>query len=358
MVKQVMQVLVIHNNELTGALNQSLGVARAINSHANITVIAIRVRQKKLHQLIRILNEKGLFRFIGPNGWFAPLWRLLYTTNKQISDKPDLIISHLGSTENSSVSLSKFWGIPTIYIGMPRYYPVSAFSMVISGYDLGGGMIANNVLSLETVPSHILPEEAEKLGARLRNEIGLTSQEELWCFVAGGNCAGYGYSLEDWDALADFMTACAEELGVRWLITTSRRTGIEGEVRLRGRVGDATWLLFASWYHTGKQKGLASLVGAASHCVVTEESLSMISDCVSLGRQVYTWGPVDRSVPIEVLPNVTRIRGFLKKLEEKKRIIRLPELSTDLAGMQCLPVPENEHWVRLVEQKARELEII
>lgn len=355
-----MHILVIHNNELKGALNQSLGVVRSIGSYAEITVVSIRLRRRHLKRIAKLMCDWHAFRFIGPSSWLAPLWGLFYTASEQINGKPDLIVSHLGSTEHSSVSLSQYWDIPNIYIGTPRHYAASVFSMIVSGYETDKKN-APNVLSLETVPSHILPEDAENYGVGLRHELGMGYDRPIWCFLVGGDCAGYRYSTRDWDAVGDFMAACAEELGVSWLITTSRRTGFAAEIQMRSCLENAPWLLRASWHHTGEQRSLAELVGASSHCVVTEESLSMISDCVSLGRQVYTWGGACRHVSSLKCSNVIRIRKFLDKLEARKRIIRLPDLSISSINqfdVSCETVPVNQRWDSMVKKKARELEII
>lgn len=358
-----MRVLVIHNNELTGALNQSLGVAKSLGANAEITVIPIRLRRMSLRCIARLLKDWNLFRVIGPRGWLSPLWWMLFSAGRRIPRcrEPDVIVSHLGSTEYPSVALSEYWNIRNIYIGRPRYHRETDFSMVIRAYEKEKP-IEQNVVVLETVPSHILPHEAASCGAQLRSNLRCDHQTPIWCFLVGGSCAGYCYSKKDWDAAVDLIAKCSSELGVSWLISTSRRTGMASEMRLRRHLDKFPGVLLASWHHTGKVVSLAGMVGASDRCIVTEESLSMISDCVSSGCQVFTWGPSDQCTSDVECPNVNRIQGFLQNLEAKERIIRLPDISSPsveaIKSKSCAPTPSDQRWDVLIKNKAREMGVI
>ena len=83
----------------------------------------------------------------------------------------------------------------------------------------------------------------------------------------------------------DWARKLARREGIRWLVTTSRRTGKEVEAKLRGLlppevVADAVW-----WCHLPEKKFPAYL-GAAEVIWVTQDSVSMVTEAVAAGKPV------------------------------------------------------------------------
>ena len=351
-----MRILVINNSNLTGALNQSLGVAKAIEEDSEVVVATIKIRRIwKIIKIFKILLSNSR------NARTRMPWRFFFSTTERFDRQPDVIISHLGSSEHASIFLARYWSIPNIYVGTPRHYPWSFFAMIIDSQNDSEAR-GPNLLSLESVPSHILPAEVERNGTRLRSEVGAADKAPIWCCLVGGDCAGYRYSEADWEAMARFMAECATELGVAWVISSSRRTGRTAESILRYHLDGAPWILATSWHHTGQTRRVSALIGAATSCLVTEESLSMISDCVNANRPVFTWGPAHGVANNHQCSNAKRIRDFLFRLEAKRRIVRLPLLHdvsvNTVSTSACEAIPIERRWHRLVKAKARELGIV
>ena len=58
-------------------------------------------------------------------------------------------------------------------------------------------------------------------------------EHKLWSMLIGGDGAGAEYTDEDWINLAKQMNLVARQQGIKWLLSTSRRTGAAAEKLLQ-----------------------------------------------------------------------------------------------------------------------------
>jgi mitochondrial fission protein ELM1 len=108
--------------------------------------------------------------------------------------------------------------------------------------------------------------------------------------IIGGAGAGYRYEDRDWENLADVMTVLANKYGIKWLLTTSRRTGDVAEQKLKKLLPE-NMLASCVWYATDPQHVMLAYLGASELVFCTEDSMSMIAESIASGRAVVTLSP-------------------------------------------------------------------
>jgi len=86
---------------------------------------------------------------------------------------------------------------------------------------------AANDLRMDVIPTKITPEIVHQAAADWENR----PTGRLWTMLIGGRSRSHDFQNADWEKLAEGMTALAETEGIRWLVTTSRRTGIRCRCR-------------------------------------------------------------------------------------------------------------------------------
>ena len=107
---------------------------------------------------------------------------------------------------------------------------------------------------------------------------------------AGGDGAGFRFTPEDWRKLAAEAGELAQQEGISWLVSTSRRTGGEGEDILRAGLPELV-VADAVWWSTQPRRILQAYLGAADVVCCTADSLSMLTEAVLSGRPVIAWQP-------------------------------------------------------------------
>lgn len=367
----LMTVLMIYNSpENVGDRNQAFAVARVLanglstpGGAVSIATACINARYK-VKPLIPLLKRTGFLRAVGPFGPAARLWHRLFTTEDPIAPDTTLIVSRLGKAEHASVALAAYLGVPNVHVGEPARVPESLFSLIVSTSDTRE---AANRVFLETVPSHLFPEDLARESEALRSRPGFPAAQPVWCLLVGGNADGYHYTGEDWAALGRLVQQLTRQHGIRWVISTSRRTGRDAEDALRRAMGGQEMVADATWWSREPRATLPAYIGASEACIVTADSQSMISNCVAAGRPVYAFAPAGSAAldqEIESSPEHVRIHRFLRRLSTNRRIqVLSPQECTgprllDQARGELRLVTEQERWDVQLLNKARAMGLI
>lgn len=147
-----------------------------------------------------------------------------------------------------------------------------------------------NILATLGAPNAIFPDELERQGWELAQkypprESGV--RENRWGVLVGGDDANYRVSAE-WvrRAIGPILEAGAQA-GADIYITTSRRTSLGAEIELlRLTEGNPAvrMVLLASKDPFNPVPGM---LGLCSRIFVTEDSVSMVSEAVTAGREVF-----------------------------------------------------------------------
>ena len=273
-----MQVLILSDGR-AGHANQSRAICMALERHFPVTVATLRchLRAGFLRYLLRMLLHL--------TGGRLPLtfWKLFHSGDPLPAAKPDLIISAGGHTSCANAWLAQSWRCRNLFCGDIRGLRTSFFAGIVSAYETDAGK-AGFIISPTPVTIDRADLAAKAADYRARSGLGDT---RCWSLLAGGDGAGYSYTAEDWNNLAAALDTLAEKHGIRWLITTSRRSGAEANAAL-ARVVHAAGLALAG---TDSALTYHEILGTAGRHFVTEDSHMMISEAIATGAPVHTLQP-------------------------------------------------------------------
>lgn len=294
-----------------GHVSQSLGLSAAIAEKVAVSIHPFETRPRfggLGRTLVRHLR-------MGKSG--RPLsdsflrTKLALTPDPASVPKPDLIISSGGKSVFAARTLAVRHGVPFVFLGERKPYPPQWFHTVFTPSALE---TAACDIRMDVIPTKINPDVVRSAAEAWTDK----PTGRLWTMLIGGPSRSHHYQHTEWEQLAADMADIAHRLGVRWLVTTSRRTGKEIESLLREQlpsdvVADAVW-----WCHE-PQKKLAAYLGAAERLWVTQDSVSMVTEAASVGKPVVVIRPSNTP-----FPPTSFMPGYLENLESLGLIQRLP----------------------------------
>lgn len=307
-----------------GHVSQSLGLSAAIAGKLPVSIHQLETRPQFggfARALVRHLH-------MGKSG--RPLTDSFLHTKLALAPdpaslpKPDLIISSGGKSVFAARSLAVRHGVPFVFLGERKPYPHAWFHTVFTPSALE---TAACDIRMDIIPTKINPDVVRDAAAAWTDK----PAGRLWTMLIGGPSRSHRYQPHEWEQLAACMADIARRLGIRWLVTTSRRTGREIESLLREKlppevVADAVW-----WCHE-PQKKLAAYLGAAERLWVTQDSVSMVTEAASTGKPVVVIRPSETP-----FPPTSFMPGYLENLESLGLIQRLP--MAGLSAYQETPPP-------------------
>jgi len=224
-----------------------------------------------------------------------------------------VIVCSGGRTSLFSALISKAYQIPSIHIGKPSI-PCKYFTRVL-GIEYVKSPVYRRI---DYIPTPITPEQAERDGVAFAKKHGLIGRR-TWAMLIGGSSRSHRYNHKDWEELALSMNLLAEKYGLQWLITTSRRTGRDVEEIFR-RVLRDEYIAHSVWWGEKKEKIVSHYLGASNVAFCTQDSISMITDCVGAGCKtvvVYPENVVFRAGKDDFFIE------YLERLRKNKRITRV-----------------------------------
>ena len=185
---------------------------------------------------------------------------------------PDVVISCGRRSASISAAARRAAGGRTfaVHIQNPRT-PLSCFDLIVPlAHD---GLAGPNVVASRAALHRITPEKLAAAGAEWRGRFG----DLTVAVLLGGRTRSYRFSRQTIDRLASGLAGLDGEIAV----TASRRTEPGVIDALKARLPGA-WV----WDGSGPNPYLGMLA-LARHVVVTEDSVSMISEAISTGKPVY-----------------------------------------------------------------------
>lgn len=226
---------------------------------------------------------------------------------------PDLVVSSGGKSVFAARTLAARHGAPYVYLGEQKRFPDAWFDVIVSPVP---DDVRENAVQLELLPTPVTPAGVDKAAAAKQRPDG-----RVWLLVVGGASRSHRYTDTDWNELANGMNALAEKHGIRWLVSTSRRTGATAESLLKDGIG-RDCVADAIWWSQEPRKELHAFLGMAEVVFVTQDSVTMVSEAVSSGRPTVVVHPRDVR-----FPKGSFLPAYFAKLEESGRIARTPMCS-------------------------------
>ncbi len=273
------RILVLYDGK-PGHLTQSYGIARLLASRlqdCDIEVQSSRPQFKLLNRSLRWLSSRR-------SRLAQQLVIALYSGISIKRPAPDLVVSFGGNVVALNVALHQYWHIPNLLLG--NKYSIPSHLVDVHATALGAEQTANSVAT-KIALCNINRQACLQVGHELRQRV---KGHPLWSLFIGGDGSGYQYAEADWHALGAALKNVSSRLGVRWLVSTSRRTDPCGTEVVR-RYLDSSNCESVIWYVDKNSPSLEAYLGAADRIFCTEDSLSMLSEAVAMAKPVVSLQP-------------------------------------------------------------------
>ena len=258
-----------------GHVHQAEGLARALSRLRPLRVreVPLALRGGAARLLMRAWLNGGRLAQVRLEDW-CHRWALP-------EGRPDVIVSAGGRTACANAALARRHHVPNLFAGSLRGLSPALFSAVLT---LERQADSPSNLVLDVGPTRV---DAEALAGR--GVTGCDAARPCWALLAGGDGAGYRYRAGDWRALGCALAGLSRLHGVRWLVVVSRRSG-RGARRLALALDEA---YRAAWVEPGRPDGpgLLDCLAAAQRILVTEDSMTMLSEALSTCKPVYSLRP-------------------------------------------------------------------
>ena len=266
--------VVILSDGIRGHFHQSLGVSRWLERLGGVISEPV-ILVPKFSGLRRIAMMKILARKLAHNTEYCRKWLKLSGIDMPKYEPDTLFISAGSSAAPFCLALAKSTGNKSAVIMTPSVIGTKPFDFaVVPEHDNPEG---TNTITTLGAPNHIYIPELKNTAAKLFPNIS----GRVLAVLIGGSDANYKLSPE-W--AREILTPLRDFDG-KILLTTSRRTGREVDDEIEKIfAGRAEYILLAS--RDPDTNPIPAMLGAASHVLVTEDSVSMVSESVTAGFRV------------------------------------------------------------------------
>ncbi|GGB97394.1 hypothetical protein GCM10011352_24390 [Marinobacterium zhoushanense] len=226
----------------------------------------------------------------------------------QPTARPDLIISSGGKSAFASLVLKRRYQAGNIFVGVPEPFPDRWFDLIVSPTrrDYRTASVVSGL-----IPNSVTPERVAAAGEDYWQQ--RMPAAPCWALLIGADSKSHHYSDADWQGLVDGVNALSQRLGIRWLITTSRRTSPDVEQLLDEGLDRAN-LVELVLYNREPKRVMMPFLAAAQRVLVTQDSLTMASEALCSGRPVTLLTPselrIDKGSYFEEIVNgFRRLQG-------------------------------------------------
>ena len=271
-----------------GHYHQSEGVIAAIRRMRLVTSHRLEVR-RRLFVPTRILLQL-VNRGVAP----AVILRLGYGIDAASLPKAEVVVSAGGDTLAANAAAAKLLSAANIFCGRLRRLAPEHVKLVIVSLERIADQ-PNHLVALPPSPIDLGVAAAVSNGAAER--FGRSKPPARVGVLIGGNSGAYRYRSEDWLQLTAFLREAHRLYGVRWLATTSRRSGrfIADALATMAQTGEGGLETFIDFRTAGA--GTLPAIFAAAHAILcTDDSTTMISEAIAARLPVVSVAPATSAV--------------------------------------------------------------
>jgi mitochondrial fission protein ELM1 len=267
-----------------GHLVQSRGLIRELSRQVPMEVVEVPVTCALPRRVSRSLVKRLLRRL---RHWW--MFRLLHPRMQLPGGKPDLIISSGPHSLAALEFLSKHQGCPGVFVQGTLNVPEGAVTAIMRPFE---GEHRPDYIFIPLLFTEITPQVVEEAKEEFLKQHAILPRGPLNTLFIGNSSAKIRFSPGDWEDIARFVNDLWNRDGSQWLVSTSYRTGGALEELFRGKI-EPDAMLDAVWYSTAPRKVTKPFLGLAERVFVTMDSLTMLTEAVASGRQVFALCPAE-----------------------------------------------------------------
>jgi mitochondrial fission protein ELM1 len=308
---------------IPGHTTQVEGVGRIFQEETGAKCVWI--SGKSTHKgLVRSLVRRSS-RFV-PSRLLPYVAKVIYTEIELPRCKPDLIVTSGSKTIPLCRLLKRLTGAPSLFLGSIERPRSDSFDLVVLPATMG---LPNEII----VPLVETGQSTERAADAAQSRWPGGVPNNCWTMVLGGSSSTHVFTAQEWRELAAEMNRLARLHGIQWLISTSRRTGIETETLLRATL-DPSVIREAIWWGSRPQKGLAAFLSAGEKVFVTRDSMTMVSEAIAVKERAGIICPADCRL------GATSIYArYLERLALEGRATFHPTREISISGTSFEPEP-------------------
>lgn len=322
-----MKIVWIVSEGSPGHVSQSIGLVEAMKKHVPLQAV----------QVFGCLTARGWQRplirsVMGRGGRALPSWFLHRVAKIEVpsdAPAPDLIVSSGGRSVIPARCWARYFDVPYVFIGLRKPFPPNWFHTVITHVPAESEEL--NAIAVELLPTPVSPSLIASKGV---------VEKGTWAMIVGGASRSRQFKDEDWSHIAAGMNALARRMNVRWLLSTSRRTGSKAERILKDQL-DPLAVKDAIWWSEEPRRELYRFMARSEWLFVTEDSITMVTEAVSTGKPVVALKPSSMKGQDGGFKEI-----YLNRIEEERRIHRLKtselylfsSVGTSLILLNCDPL--------------------
>ena len=308
-----LKILLLHDGK-PGHYNQSDGIVAALARQRYVSVERIEVDGGGL------LPTRAIRSLVSAASYpLALTERLAGTSHLVASTPPDVVVSAGGKTLLANMLLTKRYRATNIFSGSVRGVQTSNFSAILH-IDPKLTDTAPYIIGLK--PSAVEPRPRTRIAGVIA-KVGL---------LVGGPTKTHFFKDDAFERLIGEI----ERSGLDWEIMTSRRTPDAWADRFAA-LADRRHCKFLDFRKTGAG-GVAELLARTDCAVITDDSVSMISEAIAAGLPVVS---LTATKTLELSD-----RDYLELLRTRKWYSPMPmdnlaDATLTSAARQCTPLTEN-----------------
>jgi mitochondrial fission protein ELM1 len=294
-----------------GHQRQAEGVLAAVARLRPVTTASLVLRRRLL------IPSRTLLQCVNLGLPPPAILRIGYGIASDALPRADIVVSAGGETLAANVAAAALLSAPNVFSGRVRRLAPERVSVILVSLD----RLATHPNCLVCLPpSPIAPRRTA--AAPGIGRLGPGNPPRSVGVLIGGNSGSYRYRTDDWRRLTEFLRDAHRTLAIRWLATTSRRSGSEIADAIAALARDRTCGIetFID-YRTAGSGTLGNIYASADAILCTDDSTSMISEAVGACLPVVAVGPARGRLPAQE-------REYRELLTGKRWYRRLP-----LAGL-------------------------
>ncbi|MGN6517061.1 MAG: mitochondrial fission ELM1 family protein [Rhizomicrobium sp.] len=254
----------------TGGLNQCMGLAEALGFSPIVKHVALRAPWRQLSPYFRLGQAHAL---TGDSDKLLPPWPDLVIASGRQSIAAALYVRTQGRRAGRNTV--------AVFIQNPGISPKHFDLVIAPEHDRVRGA---NVVSTRGALHHITAAKLNQGAAQFAPRIADLPRPYIGVLIGGSNAS---YSLGETEVvrLAESLKKAASATGGSLLVTPSRRTGEANVALLKSVLSDTRSFV---WDGSGDNPYFG-LLALSDYLVVTNDSVSMVSEAVASGTPTYVF---------------------------------------------------------------------